>query len=426
MAARSFNEEMLGTYVNLSAPGPVAPIHAWRPWLSWQKCCRETEQPEGNLQRVLPPGFRESLAIELGGTGRYAVFAPNELDPALRTAAWDDLCELLGSYEALSPRKQAAVLETLLSLGFFNTIARIAAMPSADAIASSTEQASIGLIIAAAKIILANVGQGKYDLSLYEFVATHALLASPTRFTAAIELVVQHAKYTGDVEAAAHWRAVAQSALDLLVGARGQDSFASLLLISRFYRSGAYVPFMRGERKQVEREMQLCEDHALAMQPGSHVEQLVATENLVPVLQSRAKEARWLRDLPLALSRLERARDLDPLDSLRWVELGEIHLDLSNYADAFACYTTAARLAPPGGALAWHMAGEAARLQGNNEQACCAYLHALAIDALSVASAQQLETLSAYSAGTRALAQVTRSLASKQRAHREEATKESV
>ena len=197
----------------------------------------------------------------------------------------------------------------------------------------------------------------------------------------------------------------------------GRESFASHLLLSRFYRSASYVPYMRGQRSKVVDEMDQCEYHALAMNPHTDRQTLLTMENRIPMLQSRAKEARWLGDLPLALSRLERARDTDPLDAMRWIELGEVHLDLNNHQRALDCYITAARLAPPGGAVAWHMAGEAARLCGLNDRACCCYLHALAIDSLSVASAQQLKALACTSTSTRSLVKLAQSISSLQQRH---------
>ncbi|HSI50345.1 MAG TPA: hypothetical protein VLA61_18900 [Ideonella sp.] len=403
MNTRSFMEQALGPYVRLAPPSPNGPIHAWRPWLAWQRCLTDSSERQSNLQRVLPPGFRDSLAAELCSYGQYAVEAPEELSPELRTDAWLAMLELLHAFDSLAAPRRAAVAGLLLSLGFYELLARISEIPSEDAIAADPWEASVALTTASACTVLGSIGRRPYTLVPLATIAENAARDSDVRFNACIDLIVQHAKYTGDVEAATHWRECAWQSLQTLTSKYGAESFRAHLLTSRFYRSASYVPFMRRERDIVVAEMALCEAHAMAMTPRSESEALLARENCMPMLQSRAKEARWIGDLALAKERLERARDIDPMDSARWVELGEIHLDLGEPEPALTCYVTAARLAPPGGALAWFMAGEAARLAGDNETACTHYLHALAIDGLCVAALDQLSSIASEQESTRHL-----------------------
>lgn len=389
MNPKSFMEQALAPYVRLAPPSADGPVHAWRPWLSWQRCLTDGGERQANLQRILPPGFRDSLSAELGGAGRHAIASPDELAPELRTDAWKAMLDLVRAYGSLAAPRRAAVAGVLLSLGFYEVLARIE-IPSEDAIAADLSEASVALAIVAARTVLGAVGRRSYTLAPLARIADTAAAGSDVRFTARIELVVQHAKHTGDVAAAAHWREGAWHDLQALTAEHGANSFRANLLTSRFFRSASYVPFMRREREAVVAEMALCEAHALALSPRSEREALLARENRIPMLQSRAKEARWLGDFELAKQRLKQARDVDPMDSARWIELGEVHLDLGEAEAALACYVTAARLAPPGGALAWFMAGEAARLTGDEEGACAHYLHALAIDGLCVAAADQL------------------------------------
>lgn len=391
MKPASFVGRILAPYVDLSRPETDGPVHAWRPWISWQKTLGHCQR-EGNLQRILPPGFRASLDEQLEGGLRVAVEDPEETPAEDRSEAWATLCELVRAQEQLAPERRAAVLGTLLSLGFFGPLAR-ASVPDAENIAASDWQASCALAIQAAKTILAVTGVGSHDLSPLEQIARAARPSSVPRFSAEVELVVQYGRHRRDLAATQHWRSQAWKTLQAIVAERGAESFTAHLLTSRFYRSASYVPFIAGDRGAVVREMDLCEEHAVRAAPTDAHEALLARENKIPMLQSRAKEARWLGDLGLAHHRLLRARDLDPADSLRWVELGEVELDLGRPAAALESYLTAARLAPPGGALSWFMAAEAARACGQLASACAYYQHALAIDGSAVAAARRLSEL---------------------------------
>lgn len=370
MAAASFMRAMLAPYIDLSRPCASAPVHTWRPYWSWQKCVSEEPAREPNLQRVLPPAFRESLQAELGRPLQLAVRHPAELDPLARSDDWRELIALVDNFARLAEPKRATVLATLMSLGFFELVTELSPMPAAEDVRARDSATAIAGTVAASRLILGLEGLRPYTLDDHIVVARNARPGSQARFDAALNLVVQCGKWLKDPAQTRYWREVAQKELDEQVALHGSDSFTANLLTSRFYRGVSYLPFLENDRVAVVREMELCERCAHDMTPGSAREELLKRENMIPMLQSRAKEARWLGDLALAKARLQEACEIDPVDAVRWIELGEVLLDCGDFAQAANCYVRGASFAPPGASLAWFMAGECERLQDNLELAC--------------------------------------------------------
>ncbi|MFT3665946.1 hypothetical protein [Piscinibacter sp.] len=392
----TLGETLVASYFTLYRPEAAAPLHAWRPYLSW---CRVVDEslPPRNLQRILPPAFRESLQAEIGGRRNLAPTHPFSLDSDLVTPAWMQLCERVRTCPSLSLQQRARVLGLLLSLGYFQLVLKLGRMPDSTELAADRDAASIAGSIAASSLILALEGLQPFSLEGFKKIATHVPRGSIVRFDALMNLVVQYGKSTYDVSAAQSWREEAHRELDAQLALHGTDSFNGHLLASRFYRGASYVPFLLGQREAVMREMELCEQHARAMVPRDEIDELIWRENMLPVLQSRSKEARWIGDLELAHERLAEGCSIDPSDPVRWIELGEVRLDLGHYEDAEDCYSRAAAFAPPGAALSSYMVGECERLQGHEAMACLYYQRALSIDPLCSSALRQLCALAPVS-----------------------------
>ena len=403
----------LRTYLDLSHPADHAPLHVWRPWFSWLKLRGERPLSSSNLQRLLPPGFRHALARE-SPAAVVALDDPAEIPHDHAGEHWLFLQECVRNYAGLDCNLRYATLGALLALGFFKKARDLQDPPSDNEIRADSTHASIGCAIAAATVALSLHDDEPIDLSSFERVASLAPVGSKARFEASIELVVQCAKHTHDLPNARKWRANAEKSLDAICR-EGASSFEVALLQSRFYRSAAFVPFLENNRKRVFREMELCEHYARIAAGQTDDERILERENLVPMLQSRAKEARWLGDLDLAKARLQLAVDADPRDSVRWIELGEIELDTDNPAAAHKCYLIAAAHSPPGSSLSWHMAGEAAHLCGDVELACAHYYEALKIDPMCISAATRLQQFASKSPRTRSLIRLAHRLTAQQR-----------
>ena len=149
-------------------------------------------------------------------------------------------------------------------------------------------------------------------MSEFENIVAKAPCDVPTALNSALKIFVHKAKVGSPTKELIADRARAERLLESTAGTC--DLFTRNLLTSRFYRAASFVPQRLGDRLEVVRLMDLAEYHALAMTPTNIAQELIYLENLHPVIESRTKEALWLGDLDLALTRALRVTDLDPYD----------------------------------------------------------------------------------------------------------------
>jgi tetratricopeptide (TPR) repeat protein len=172
---------------------------------------------------------------------------------------------------------------------------------------------------------------------------------------AALKILVHEAKTGASARRLHELQVQAEKTVDAVTA--DADAFTAGLLSSRYYRAAAFVPQRRGLRAEVVRMMDLAEHYAASLVPADDAQELLYLENLHPVMESRTKEALWLGDMDLALSRAMRVVDLDPYDPKTWLELGQVRLRRREIAEAAESYAVAATLGPPASAIARHMAG---------------------------------------------------------------------
>jgi tetratricopeptide (TPR) repeat protein len=166
------------------------------------------------------------------------------------------------------------------------------------------------------------------------------------------------------------------------------------MAMSRSYRVAGFIPQMKRDKEGTVRDMDLAEKYAREMDFGTELQRAYAKELLYPVLESRIKEALWIGDLDLALSRAIMHRDNHPLDSRVWVHTAETHLQRDEIPEALTCFLEAARLAPPGGEVARFMAGQCYEELDELPSALDSYLAALQIDPLGISAAEGIVRVS--------------------------------
>jgi tetratricopeptide (TPR) repeat protein len=230
------------------------------------------------------------------------------------------------------------------------------------------------------------------DLSEFEMIADDGELKNAeVAFDAIIKLLVHKAKVGAPIEEIAFWRERASQVVERALDKA--NDFVKSLLLSRFYRAAAFLPYRIGDRSGVIRDMDQAEKHARSLQPEGNGQTLIYLENLHPVLESRTKEALWLGDLELALCRALRVIDLDPYDSKAWLELGEVRLKRNECSMAAEAYAIAATLGPPASAVARQMAGRCFCELGQPLLAAFFFATTLAIDPRSISSHDQIQML---------------------------------
>ncbi len=383
---------LLRPYLDLG-PLVVGPIYArgideyWRAFV-------DPHSPPFALQRTLPPAFRAQLIGE-SGCADYLVDDPRELLNDLRTDRWSALCTAMDTWRELPLERKRSLVLLLHSLCLYAPVLRL--VPEFDPRLSRNHSADIELAYwrASARYVLGAPSRladyGAADMSVFEAIAADSRDAVPAAFNASIKVFVHKSKVGAPRGELAKAGATLERALADAVGKL--DRFMGALLTSRFYRAMGFLPQKLGNRAEVVRLMDLAERHAIGMKPTTPAQELVYLENLHPVLESRTKEALWLRDRELALKRALSVVDLDPYDSKAWVELGEVRIARKEWARAAEAYVVAGMLGPPASAIGRHMAGICFRKCGQDLLAAFFFKEALEVDPLGISQHDEIREL---------------------------------
>jgi tetratricopeptide (TPR) repeat protein len=340
------------------------------------------------IQACFNPSFRGAL-IRDTRLNDYDVATPLDLPDHLRSDRYKALCDLVLSFGSLPCRAKVRLAWTLSKMCFQRTAANLIPASCLEEVGDSDERAGLAFVRTYSRYRM-NVDDPSSPYSIEE-IKKIALDSPPgiNRIDANYQMVVQNVKHAGNLKEAEFWQT---RHLDAINRSRDAiDDFSRLFVMSRYHRVGGFIPQMRKEPEALVREMDLAEKHALALPRSDEVHRTAADEVLFPVLESRIKEALWLRDNDLALDRARRLLALSSNDARVWLQMGEVYLECERYDDALAAYRAAVPLAPPGREVAWFMAGQCFEALDDLESACDAYVASLNSDPLGIAAAEQLE-----------------------------------
>jgi tetratricopeptide (TPR) repeat protein len=382
----SFTRSFFRPYFDLGPAPPDGPYHLAGIEFFFRSLVEDETYP--HIQACFNPSFRETL-IRDTGLYEYDVESPAELDESLKSARWKMLCELIDSFDALPCRSQTRLAWTLSKLCFQRVAVDLIPPSCSERVGESDELAGLAFVRCYSRYRMSvDDPSAPSSASEFEQLATESA-PGINRIDATYQMVVQNVKHAGDVERAEAWqalhlRAIRESRSEL-------DDFTYLFVMSRYHRVGGFIPQMRRQAKAVVDEMELAERYALELPRRDEVHRIAADEVLYPVLESRIKEALWLKDNDLALERAERLVKLSPSDSRAWLQLGEVQVERERPEEALRAYRNAARFAPPGREIAWFMAGQCHEALDDLESACDAYLTSLEIDPFGIAAAELLQ-----------------------------------
>lgn len=229
------------------------------------------------------------------------------------------------------------------------------------------------------------------DMSVFEDIALNAPTAVPECFNATTKVFVHGAKNRRETAELVRWSNRLETALVRTIA--GADEFTTGLFTSRFYRSLGFLPQLAGDKKALERTMDLAESHARNIKPVTPAQRLLYRENLHAVMESRTKEALWLGDKDVALSRSLKVIEVDPCDSKAWAELGEVRYLRQEWKEASEAYSTAAMLGPPASAIGRYMAGLCFRKLGQDMLAALFLKDTLECDPLGISPRHRINEL---------------------------------
>ncbi|MGY6126081.1 tetratricopeptide repeat protein [Paraburkholderia strydomiana] len=388
MTTNSVFEQLFNSYATLEFP-TRAPIHAYAPALTYARFDDPGSSPRG-LQRMMPASFRVELAKAFPATP-IALLDPREVAAVHRSDRWAHLCDMLDRFRNLSIEERTVVFAQLLSLGFHRIVLELSAAVPIENSNPDVATLQYQYAVANARYALTNDGEEVgYALSEFELIANRAPEGSRLSVNACIHMLVQNARHAIDIEAATRWTDRAEKALQKFEMNNG--AFDTNLIRSRFYRAASFIPFMMDDKDECVRVMELAEEHAhrLEAMDKDLVETILCKENWLPLLQSRSKEARFIGDLPAALERLDRGTKIDPLDAMRWSELGDCQYDMGDVNNALRSFNVAASLSPPGGSYANFMIGQCHEAMGFYVDAENDYLECLSLDPLCISAYEGL------------------------------------
>ncbi len=360
--------------------GPIYAQGVEHAWLAWTDPAR----PRFALQRTLAPGFRAQLLDEAGRSVDEAEH-PQALPAHRRTARWQALCDALDGWAGLGEEARCRLVMLLHALCLHECVDALVP-PARDLHGATPAAAELAYWAASSRYMLRMPARFEdyrgADLAEFEAIAAQAAPAVTANFNACCKLFT-HAAKTG-AQAGPLAAAGARMAASLDRGASVLDPFSAGLLRSRFHRAWAFLPMCQGDRAGVRREMDEAERLARALRPCGAAEELLALENLHPLMESRSKEALWAGDGDLALAHAREVVALDPHDPKSRVELGQLLAQRQDWSGAADAFVAATMLGPPTGAIARHLAGNALQHAGQPVLAAFFLQAALQADALAL------------------------------------------
>ncbi len=342
------------------------------------------------LQATLPASFRKRLLQETGMT-EYQIDNPLQLPVELRTERWQKLCDYLINYQELEAVSQLNVIDILKRLCLYQVILEYIPEMSDSEIASDPVAANLAYRRVLTMMML-GFESGKFDyLDEFERIANYAPSGSMAKINAMLQLVVQYAKNLKNLKKTEFLLEIA--AQEVQNTKHFVSDFIYNLLMSIYYRAIALVPLLQGNKDEVIRYMDESEFYAASLNAGDEYQQIVIEENRNIILESRTKEALWLRNIDLAQERSQQLVQRDPFDPKYYVELGEILIKQGKYEEAAKTYRSAIRLGPPYTSIAWYMAGQCYQALGELDMASDFYLACLKLDPVAICAVERLADL---------------------------------
>lgn len=390
---RNFVARLLRPYLDL-APTTSGPLHA-QALTHAVDVLANPDCPPRWSQRVLPPSFRRMIGAVVGLV-HYDVADPRDLPAQLRSPGWTQLVGALESWPDLKVALQARAAKLCSKLGFNDLVLDLVAKPSADRIAADENIALLAYVRACARYI-GMVGHdprrgpadGYAPADLIEIA--HFAPVGRTRYAAAMKLVVTLGKMRAEPAAIESFGKLACKTLKLI--ADDLEPFDRILLQSGYHRGIAFLPLVQRDHQRVAWEMDRAEEFARAVPRDTAEHRVLADENLHPVLESQAKSAILAGELDRARELLVANTELDPTDPKPYIELGEIELEHGTLEKAISHFRMAAKLGPPGSAVAFYLAGHCLERQGRDDEAELCHLQSVVHDPGAVSALKRLTDL---------------------------------
>jgi tetratricopeptide (TPR) repeat protein len=347
----------------------------------------EFDEPRHKARGWNPRGFRSDLC-DLCGLAAYDVASPTELAGELRSERWQLLCDRVDAFASLAPSTQERVAWLLLRLGFEDSVLALVPAQADSTLAASEDAAALVGLRTFVRYAQSLDGQcPDYSLDEFERIARLAAPGRP-RLDALYHLVEQNAKFRGDVEACEHWQSEHLRQLQALEHTVDEITYQAAL--SRYHRVGGFIPQLKRDQDGVAAEMDAAEEAARSVSRDTFAGVVLSDSSLVPVIESRLREALWIGDLEAAQARAEQGTTVAPTIATSWQRLGEVSWQRDQIDRALDAFRRSAMLAPPARSYSMFMVGQCHEDLDDPQSARDAYVAALRADPWSVSAAERL------------------------------------
>ncbi|MGW6459825.1 hypothetical protein ACWF94_28505, partial [Streptomyces sp. NPDC055078] len=243
---------------------------------------------------------------------------PRQLPAAHRSAEWACLCRELDHWSSLDVDRQLSVARVLGRLGFWSTVD---ALPTPATAPMTVEHLKLSYWRCVARQIASGpdprIAAGARALLVA--LARSTRFPAAARLSAAINLVVDHARSDRSMAEMLRWQGLARSLID----AAPSNNF-SILLLSAYWRAVSFIPFHRSDHAEVRRMLDESERLAhRAVGEAGDDRYLLALENVRLVLMTRGRASAAAGDRVSAEGYFRTLVGHDPLDAMSHVLLAD-------------------------------------------------------------------------------------------------------
>lgn len=338
------------------------------------------------LHTTILPSARHAV-IRHTGLVQYLVDDPADLDPRLRTPAWQALCDQLGVYDKLDPETRVRLLWLLHRLCMHAAVVAYETSPVPATSRLADGDAAVLFMRGQAGLSLFRDGKGPLSLALLELVDDAGRPGCWGHVEATYLLAQFHAKYRGgDTDALRNYLHRHRESID----AAGAGTHELNKLMSRYYRMVAFLPQLTGDHDGMSLALDEAERHCGLLSRGNTSEQAEWDLLHSSLFETRTKEKLVRGELEPAMDYASRLVEHTPSDPHPRLELGEVQVAAGDYRGAIESYRWAALLGPHVTQVAEFMIGQCLQALGDRGAARAAYLRSLDADPLAISTVTKL------------------------------------
>lgn len=338
------------------------------------------------LHTTILPSARHAI-IRHTGLVQYLVDDPVDLDPRLRTPAWQTLCAQLGGYDELDPEARVRLLWLLHRLCMHAAIVEYETSPVPTTSRLADGDAAVLFMRGQAGLSLFRDGKGPLSLALLEFVDGAGRPGCWGHVETTYLLAQFHAKYRGgDTDALRNYLRRHRESIE--AAEAGSHEFNKLM--SRYYRMVAFLPQLTGDHDAMSSALDEAERHCGLLSRGDVSEQAEWDLLHSSLFETRTKEKLVRGELESAMDYASRLVEHTPADPHPRLELGEVQIAVGEYRAAIESYRWAALLGPHVTQVAEFMIGQCLQALGDRGAARAAYLRSLDADPLAISTITKL------------------------------------